>query len=214
MGTRILEADKDHAAFIAWVSLAAARSHLPRGFWDFFLDANDAECLRYLEVLAGSSRPHPFHYSTFLVAEVDGRPAAALCGFFEEEHGFREFGGVMAEVDETLGRPPEAARVGMARMADFMSVTPEHPPRAWIVENVATLPAFRRRGLVSQLVGAILERGAARGAPLADIAVFIGNDPAQLAYEKAGFRTVSEKRSAELDRSWGSPGLRLMRREY
>src|SRR5258706_13366378 len=139
MGTRILEADKDHAAFIAWVSLAAARSHLPRGFWDFFLDASDAECLRYLEVLAGSSRPHPFHYSTFLVAEVDGRPAAALCGFFEEEHGFREFGGVMAEVDGTLGRPPERARLRLAVMDDFMSVSPWRPHRPWIGQYKATV---------------------------------------------------------------------------
>jgi RimJ/RimL family protein N-acetyltransferase len=44
--------------------------------------------------------------------------------------------------------------------------------------------------------------------------VFIGNDPAQRAYEKVGFEVVSEKRSAELERTWGSPGIRLLRRPY
>src|SRR5262245_46386324 len=102
MSIRILDATKDHAKFLAWVSLAAARSHLPRGFWDFFLDGGDSVCLPFLEVLVGTSRPHPFHWSTFIVAEVDGRPAAGMCGYFDEEAGYSEFGPVMAEVDEKL----------------------------------------------------------------------------------------------------------------
>jgi ribosomal protein S18 acetylase RimI-like enzyme len=205
---RIVEATKEHARFLAWVSLAAARSHLPRGFWDFFIGPDERECLRYLTALAATEKPHPFHHSVFLVAEVDGRPASAMCGFFEEETGFALLGGVMPEVDRALGRPPEAAQEGIARLGPFMSVTPEHPPRAWIVENVATLPEFRRRGLVDRLMGAMLERAASRGARLADLSVFIGNDPAQRAYEKAGFEAVSEKRNAEIERTWGTPGLR------
>ena len=212
MATRIVAATKDHAEFIAWVSIAAARSHLPRGFWDFYIP-DERECTRYLTCLAATTTPHPFHHSVFLVAEVDGRPAAALCGFFEEENGFAQLGPVMAEVDRALGRPQEAAQEGMARLGPFMTVTPEHAPRAWIVENVATLPEFRRRGLVSQLVGAALERGAARGARVSEISVLIGNDAAQLAYEKAGYRVESEKRNPELERTWGSPGIRLLRRE-
>lgn len=210
---RIVEATQEHAPFLAWVSLAAARSHLPRGFWDFYIGPDEREILRYLTALAATEKPHPFHHSVFLVAEVDGRPASAMCGFTEEETGFARLGGVMPEVDRELGRPPEAGQEGMARLGPFMSVTPEHPPGAWIVENVATLPEFRRRGLVDRLMDAMLERAVARGARLADIAVFIGNDPAQLAYEKAGFAAVSEKRNAEIERTWGSPGLRLLRRE-
>jgi translation initiation factor 4G len=210
---RIVEATKDHAPFIAWVSLAAARSHLPRGFWDFYIGPDEREILRYLTALAATEKPHPFHHSVFLVAEVDGRPASAMCGFTEEETGFALLGGVMPEVDRALGRPPEAGPEAMARLGPFMTVTPEHPARAWIVENVATLPEFRRRGLVDRLMNAMLERAVGRGARLADICVLIGNDPAQLAYEKAGFEAVSEKRDAEFERLWGSPGLRLLRRE-
>jgi ribosomal protein S18 acetylase RimI-like enzyme len=214
MTTRIAGATKDHAAFVAWVSLAAARSHLPRGFWDFYLELSDREILQYLETLAQTSRSHPFHHSAFIVAEVDGRPAAALCGFFEDESGFREFGPVLAEVDAALGRAPDAGQRGMARMGAFMSVVPEHRPHAWIVENVATLPELRRRGLVTRLLDEILARGETLGASCAELSVFIGNDSAQRAYERAGFEVVSEKRSAELDRTWGSPGLRLLRRPY
>jgi translation initiation factor 4G len=212
MTVRILDATKDHAPFVAWVCLAAARSHLPRGFWDYYLAYPDRDCLRYLEALAVTALPHMFHHSTFLVAEVDGAPAAGMCGYFEDEHPYEILGKAMAEVDERLGRSPDENQAGMARNATFFTVTPEHPPRAWIIENVATLPEFRRRGLVDRLLGEILERGRARGASICDIGVFIGNDPAQAAYEKVGFRFASEKRNPELERSWGSPGLRLLRR--
>jgi ribosomal protein S18 acetylase RimI-like enzyme len=212
MTVRIIDATKDHAAFVAWVSLAAARSQLPRGFWDYYLDGPERDCLRYLEALAVTARPHMFHHTAFLVAEVDGTPAAGLCGYFEDELSYDLMGVAMAEVDERLGRSPEDGKAGMARNATFFTVTPEHPPRAWIIENVATLPEFRRRGLVDRLLGVVLERGRARGAALTDIGLFIGNDSAQAAYEKVGFRMVSEKRNPELERTWGSPGLRLLRR--
>jgi translation initiation factor 4G len=214
MSTRIVDGTRAHAPLVAWVCLAAARSHLPRGFWDYYLETGESECLKYLEALATTARPHLFHYSAFLVAEVSGQPAAALCAYFDEELGFQALGAVMPEVDRDLGRPPELAQQGMARMGHFLSVTPEHPPRTWIVENVATLPEFRRQGLVSRLLDVALARGASRGASISDIGVFIGNDPAQLAYEKAGFAAVSEKRNAQLEREWGTAGIRLLRRPY
>jgi ribosomal protein S18 acetylase RimI-like enzyme len=214
MDVRIVDGAKGHAPLVAWVCLAAARSHLPLGFWDYYLDESESGVLKYLEALCTSERPHLFHHSAFLVAEVSGEPAAALCGYFDEELGYKELAAAMPATERLLGRTPEQAQAGMARMTHFMSVTPEHPPRTWIVENVATRPEFRRRGLVDRLLEAALERGRARGATIADIGVFIGNDPAQRAYEKVGFEVVSEKRSAELERTWGSPGIRLLRRPY
>ena len=81
------------------------------------------------------------------------------------------------------------------------------------MENVATLPEFRRRGLVDRLMDAALARGRARGASVSGIGVFIGNDPAQRAYEKAGYRAASEKRNPEMERTWGTPGIRLLLRD-
>ena len=77
---------------------------------------------------------------------------------------------------------------------------------------MATKPEFRRRGLVKRLVHEMLEVGRKRGATTADIGVLIGNDPAQRAYEKCGFRVVIEKRDAEFERVYGSPGARMLRR--
>jgi ribosomal protein S18 acetylase RimI-like enzyme len=212
MDFQIVDARPEHAPFVAWVSLAAARSHLPRGFWDYFLDAGEAECLRYLESLATTSKPHFFHYSAFLVAEVDGVPAAALCGYFDEELGNAALAGLGDEIGGPLGGSQSAAQAGLARVAPFLSVVPEHAPNTWIVENVATAPGYRRRGLVDALLVEILARGRERGARVADIGVLIGNDPAQRAYEKAGFAMIGEKRNPELEKTWGTAGVRSLRR--
>ena len=91
-----------------------------------------------------------------------------------------------------------------------MYCAPEHAPGAWIVENVATLPEFRRRGLVDQLLEEILEKGRTAGASVAEVGVLIGNDPAQRAYEKAGFAVVDEKRHPEFEAAYKCPGIRLL----
>lgn len=41
----------------------------------------------------------------------------------------------------------------------------------------------------------------------------IGNDPAQRAYEKAGFRVTGEKRDPGYESVGGSPGLRALSRD-
>lgn len=211
--TAILDAQPDHAGFIAWVVLAAFRSHLDRGLWDYFIDDDEAACLRYLEALATTDTAHWAHYSGFLVAEVDAHPAAALCGYFDEERGMHALQKAATEVDESLGRTPEQSAAGLQRIAPIFHVMPDHAPGAWIIENVAADPAYRRRGLVDALLTQILERGRELGATQADIGVMIGNDPAQRAYVKAGFRVTGEKRHPDFESIWGCPGLRSLSRD-
>jgi ribosomal protein S18 acetylase RimI-like enzyme len=91
-------------------------------------------------------------------------------------------------------------------------VAPEHIPGAWIVESVATRPEFRRRGVVDALMQEIMERGRKRGATVSDIGVFIGNDPAQRAYQKAGYDLVEEKTHPEFEAVYKTPGIRTLRR--
>jgi GNAT superfamily N-acetyltransferase len=212
-GTRVVPAGPQHARFLAWVSLAAARSHVPRGFWDFYLDTDEDEILRYIERLANTSKPHLFHHSAFLVAEVDGRPAAGLCGYFEEENGVAALNRVLGEVDKQFGRKPSDAEAGLARASAFFTVAPEHTPRTWIVENVATHPDYRRRGLIRLLLDAVLARGRTLDAERCELGLLTGNEPARRAYEDVGFDVASEKRSAEFQKAWGCPGITLMARD-
>lgn len=209
---RIVEAREEHIPFIAWVELAAARSHLPRGVWDLYTNEPEEETLRFLEQLCATDAPHFGHYTNFIVAEVDGTPAAALSGYFEAELGLGKLLVAMDEVNAALGRTAEENQAGWERAGSITLCDIQHVPDAWIVEWVATAPSFRRRGLVDRMMAEILDIGRAKGASTADIGVLIDNDAAQRAYEKNGFVVVDEKRHPQFEADYGCPGVRLLRR--
>jgi ribosomal protein S18 acetylase RimI-like enzyme len=206
----IIDAGPEHARFVAWVTLAAWRSHLPLGMWDHMFGGADGELLDYLEVLTATERMHWVHYSLFSIARVGGTPAAALSGFFDELQVGNGLQLGMQEASEKTGRTADPERI--ARALTILNISMNHEPGAWVVESVATRPEFRRRGLIDILMEHMLERGRERGATVADIGVFIGNDPAQKAYEKHGFEVVDEKRDAEFEAVYGCPGARMLRR--
>src|SRR5436309_15388026 len=66
---QIVEARKEHIPFVAWVVMAANRSHLPKGMWDINVGGSEEDVLRYLEVLADTEQVHWAHYSLFKVAD-------------------------------------------------------------------------------------------------------------------------------------------------
>lgn len=209
---RVVDATREHIPFIAWVMLTAFRSHLERGLWDYYIGASERECLRFLEAMADTPTRHWMHHANFIVAVVDGTPAAALCGYLEAECGGPAFPQGMAEANAALGRSDEDNAAGWQRAGSIALVVPEHVEGAWIIENVATKPEFRRRGLVDRLMGLIMERGRQRGAVTSDISVFIGNDSAQRAYEKAGYAAIAEKRHPDFEAVYKTPGVRTLRR--
>jgi ribosomal protein S18 acetylase RimI-like enzyme len=84
---------------------------------------------------------------------------------------------------------------------------------AWIVDSVATLPEFRRTGMVDHLLSAILDKGRSHGFRRSQINIYIGNTPAQKAYEKHGFTLVDEKRHPDFEAEIGSPGMARMLRD-
>lgn len=206
---RIVEARSAHVPFIAWVTLTAFRSHLERGFWDIQIDGSEGETLRFLEALVATRAQHWVSLSSFIVAEIDGSPAAALSGYFEREVSLRDG---MEEANRAVGRSAEEAMAGWQRARSIGLCAPRHGEGAWIVENVATRPEFRRQGLVDRLTARILDIGRQQGATTAEVAVFIGNDPAQRAYEKAGFVVVDERCHPEFEAVYKTPGIRLLRR--
>ena len=205
-------ARREDAGFLAWVMMTAHRSHLEKGLWDFVVGGSEADCLRYLEALAVTEQAHWAHYSTFIVAEVEGRPVSALCGYFEADCGTPAIREGMSQANKAVGRSEEEHAAGWGRAGSIIQVAPEHAPGVWIVEHVATLPEFRRRGLVDRLLVRILDEGRMRGAAAADIGVLIGNDPAQRAYEKAGFEVTAEKLHPEFEAVYKCPGIRSLSR--
>jgi translation initiation factor 4G len=212
MNTQVRWARPGDAPLLAWVMLMAGRSHLQRGIWDIIIGRPEKECLRFLEHLAVTEEPHMCHHSIFLVAEVDGRPAAALSGYDPVTLGEETVGPQMPGVMEKMGLTEEDMAPGQQGLAAFMTCHAEPYEGAWIVESVATRPEFRRRGLIDSLLEGILQQGRRRGFEVAQVSFYIGNVPAQRAYEKAGFRYHDEKRHPDFEAEIGCPGMvRLLR---
>jgi ribosomal protein S18 acetylase RimI-like enzyme len=150
-----------------------------------------------------------FHHSLYLLAEIDGRPAAGLGGYDPKTQGYDVLREALPEVYEAVGwgmSPlPELAR-------EVLACIPEAVEGAWVIDSVATLPEFRRRGMVDRLLDEIMGHGRRLGFGKAQINIYIGNTPAQRAYEKQGFRILDEIRAAAFEQEIGSPGMaRLVR---
>lgn len=211
--TRIVPATRDHIPMVAWTVMTAGRSHLERGMWELVMGTDDeAKILPYLEVFADTEQLHWGHWSLYLVAEVDGVPAAAMCGFFENDLPAETMVHGVIEADRKYGRTPEEFAAGWQRAGSIANIGREHEPGAWIVEHVATRPEYRRRGLVERLVHETLDRGRERGAKTAEIGVLIGNDKAQRAYEKCGFEVYQEARDAAFEAAYKCPGAYYLKR--
>jgi translation initiation factor 4G len=207
------DANTSDVDFLAWVMLAASRSHLERGVWEYLNDHTGEQTLDFLRRIAVTDTVHLFHHSLFLIAEVDGEPAAAMCAYDPATQGFEAYGTEFAALAPELGihlDDPEYARRGGVMMSGFVldHLGPEGP--RYVIENVATVPKFRRRGLVDRLIRELLDRARQRDYAAAQIGVFIGNEPARAAYLKAGFDSVAEQRSPGWDAEIGCPGTELL----
>jgi translation initiation factor 4G len=216
MAVPIRRANSNDVKFLAGVMLSASRSHVARGMWDLIIGADQAGCLDYLARLAVAEPRSLYHYESFLIAEVEGAPAAALCGFeigAKSGDGWALVGEAMANVQRDLGWTEADAAASRQRVAPIWTACmPPDIGADFIIENVATLPEYRRRGLIGALMDEVLEVARGRGCRLAQITTYIGNDAARSAYEKSGFRILDEKRCSEVQEILGVPGfVRLTR---
>src|SRR5258707_14534182 len=79
MGPTIRRALPQDADFVAWIMLAAQRGHLSRGWFDIALNRPEPQCLAFVARIALARTVSWWHMSQFLIVEVEGSPAAALC---------------------------------------------------------------------------------------------------------------------------------------
>jgi len=207
----IRTAQEKDAPFIGWAILTATRSHMPRGWFDVTLGLDEAGTLAFTTRLTRAETRSWWHHSNFLIAECVGAPAAALCAFRAGD-GYPPSQAVMNEVAGQLGWGEAEIGAMWGRSAYLFTCTIETGDDVWAIENVATTAEHRGRGLASALIDRALEIGRARGFKESQITMFIGNVAARRAYERAGFRVIDERRSAEFERACGVPGLWCLRR--
>jgi ribosomal protein S18 acetylase RimI-like enzyme len=200
------------AEFLAGVMFSASRANLARGLWDLIIGADEAGCLDYLKRLALAEPRSLYHCENFLIAEVDGAPAAALCGF-EVRDAWSVVGDAMANVQRDLGWTEAQTAESYQRVGPiWASCMPPDIGADFVIESVATLPEYRRRGLIRALIEHVLVSASQRGCRLAQITTYLGNDAARSAYEKSGFRVQDEKRCIETERVLGVPGFQRLTR--
>ncbi len=195
------------APFLAWAMLAAGRAHRPAGWYDIAFGLAEGPCLDLLARLALSDVRSWWRYSNFLIADAEESPAAALCAFGSAA-GYAGSEAALAEATAPLGWGPAELAAVWARGAYVFTCTMGSDEDLWTIENVAVRPEHRGHGLVGVLVEHALAKGRAEGFGQAEITMMIGNEPAQRAYTKAGFRFAGERRSPEFETAVGAPGLR------
>ncbi len=213
MNQSIRPARASDAELIAWVLQESARSHLPYGVWDAAFPGPDEPRLEALARLATTQQLHNAHYSRFLVAEQDGEPAAALSAYESAEYGQDKLNQGVGEVLVGLGWSGDQIRGLVERIQPYERLGYPNPEGLWIVEWVATKPAFRGRGIVRTLLDAILQKGREEGFERSQIGYLLGNIPAKSVYEAAGFEWVDEYTDPVFEEAFGTPGVARMQRD-
>lgn len=207
MRISVRQARPEDARLLGWCMLMAGRSHLEVGIWDFVISQPEERCIQFLEMLALEGPRHMAYYTEFLVAEVDGRPAAALEGFDPVKNGEETITIPMANVIQKMGLTEQDMAPGVEKLAAFMTCHSDFLQGAWVVEQVAARPEHRRQGAISRLLEVVLDQGRREGFRQAQVSFYIGNTAGERAYRKAGFRYLDEKRHPDFERVIGSPGM-------
>jgi GNAT superfamily N-acetyltransferase len=201
----------DDAGFIASIILSAQRGPRPRGWFDFALAQAEPQVLDFLTRLAGGKQRSWYQASQFLVAEIDGRPAAGLCAM--PSRVARETVRLaIEEAARTSGMSSSDLAAIFTRGAYARLCWIQGGDEDWLIEHVASHPAFRGRGLMQALIADGLDAGRAAGFTRASITFVIGNDAAERCYAKAGFAFAEEKRDPAFEALTGAAGFRRFAR--
>ncbi len=211
MTPTIRRAGSDDAGFIAGIILAAQRGHRRRGWFDIALGWPEPECLAFVTRVATAPQQSWWHVSQFLIAEAEGKPAAALCAM--------PAAGTRAAARSAIKEAAEKAGLNAAELAAIFGrggyaadCWVQGGDGDWLIEHVAALPAHRGRGLVQALIGHALAAGRAAGFRRASISFLIGNDAAEQCWAKAGFAFAEERRDPAFEALIGAPGFRRFQR--
>jgi GNAT superfamily N-acetyltransferase len=209
MEAEIRRAGENDAAALARICYMAGKSHSERSIYDLLFPGpygDTPERLSLMEKALATRHVCWLHCSKFIVAEVAGEVAVGLSGFSEAEANNSDFGESFTE----LGwKGPDFAAMA-ERLSPLFKVDPPKADGVWVVENVATFPRFRGRGLINLLLERVLQEGRDRGHNRAQINIMTGNVPAQRAYEKVGFRVDRDYGDPSFEDFFDSPGMTRM----
>lgn len=182
----------------------ADQAHRPVPGYRLALGDNEVYRLQVLERLVTAITLQPFHYSLFIVAEIDGVVVSGVCGYEPHKVGMHNLNRALREIGWD-----ESQIAGLYKRI-IPAILPMSEPEPWCMDHVATLAGWRRRGLMRELLTRIVARGEDLGYRSMQVDVLIGNLSAQRAYEQVGFRVVAEYTSDNFVKAMGCPGIARM----
>jgi len=195
---KIRTAKVEDASFITWAILESSRAGKKKGIFDLiFSPSGNVE--KTLEALVVHDIKTVCHYSNFLIAEVDGKVAGALCGY----DGFRLSWESMSEALESMGCQGDYKE----RIAAYLMCEPEVEKNTLILDFMITKDEFRGLGVVKELVKKVLLNARLKGFRKAQTNIEIGSIETQMAYEKMGFSAKEEKKSDYYLEEFGRLGI-------
>ena len=141
MTTLIRRAGPDDCDFIARNILASQRGPRPRGWFDTALGWPEPQCLAFVAQIATAETRSWWHVSHFMIAEVDGEPAAALCALPATGTGVAVRAAI-AEVAGKRGMSASDLATIFRRGAYASGCWVPGGEGDWLIEHVGSLPAF------------------------------------------------------------------------
>jgi ribosomal protein S18 acetylase RimI-like enzyme len=210
----IRKANPEDASFLAKSILIAGRAHVKKGIWEVILGSTEEECIGFLHHVSITQIPHLFHYSYYLIAEEAGIGLiGSLGGYNPTVSGYQALQQAIPEVIKKLNIPEQNLKASEERSTKILACLPKEIEGAWVIDSVATMPGYREKGVASELIKKILEKGGKEGHSQAQVNMYIGNEPALNLYRKFGFKRLEEKRDKYFEENIGSPGMLSLVRE-
>ncbi|MBS0470534.1 MAG: GNAT family N-acetyltransferase [Proteobacteria bacterium] len=211
MTTTFRPATPADAAFIGRSQVMAARGHLSRGWFEIVLQRDEDFCIAFAAKLAIAKSVSWWHYSFVTIAEVDGAVAAAACTY-PDSAPYMVANAAMTEASDAMGLS-KAEQAQLWPRGSFILSATTGEENCWTIENVATKPEFRGRGVAAALIRHMLDDMSESGPKRAQISFLIGNVPAERCYSACGFVFAEDKTAEEFEAAMGVPGLRRMARD-
>jgi len=197
--------------FLAWVLYTAAQSHLAHCPWSIIFNETEARTRTLLEHITQNPSLPWSDVSNFWIADADGKPAAAMCGFAPTTETPTD------PVITELSIAKQVFHYSNEQLADIQKRIiiatfgfPDDIPNTWAIENVAVLPEYQGKGLIDLLFKHVLEEGRQKGFKQVQILSLIGNEQGQRSFERNGFAVITQKVHPEFENLFGTPGAKLL----
>lgn len=195
------------------------RAHTGTGIWDVAV-GEDADPTRSLANVLGYACLHRpdchFHYSHFIIGEVEGEAAAAGCAFvYPAFSATKSFPAISYAAQQVRGMSVEDSTEMWGNISFLDDVFPDYDyNNTWMLESIFVSEKFRKCGIALQMINALFDMGREKQVKECLVVCAIGNKAAYRVYEKAGFECLGEGRSAAAEEALGSEGFHLFRKAY